>query len=121
MEVMVREYAQPDGNFIWIVWDKDSTVEFRPLPHCSYAILSSILLAYARDAFTFMLLKSIYASAGRCSTMIHDVPESKMLETLKEYGIQADMLPTSMGGTIELNAWIAEFIAQRRAVEMEEL
>lgn len=54
-----------------------------------------------------------------CRTLIHNVPESEIVSALEEFGIQREMLPTIMGGTVELNP--SEWIAQRRAAEMAEL
>jgi hypothetical protein len=59
--------------------------------------------------------------AARCRTLYHDVPASEILGVLADYGILKDMLPTSMGGTIDLDAWQKEWIARRRAIEMEEI
>jgi hypothetical protein len=55
----------------------------------------------------------------RSTVVLHDVPESEILEALSRYGIEKAMLPTLTGGTVELN--LEEWIANRRAVEMEEL
>jgi hypothetical protein len=49
----------------------------------------------------------------------HNVHESQILSVLSPYGIMKDMLPTEMGGTIELNQ--SEWIANRRATELEEI
>jgi hypothetical protein len=50
---------------------------------------------------------------------VHDVSENEIVHALSEYGISREMLPTEMGGTVELNP--TEWIAQRRAAEMEEI
>jgi hypothetical protein len=55
----------------------------------------------------------------RARTLTHDVPESDILPVLSAYGIMPDMLPVAMGGTVVLDQ--AEWIATRRATEMEEL
>lgn len=54
----------------------------------------------------------------RARTLTHDVCESAILQVLSSFGLERDMLPTSMGGNITLNQ--AEWIARRRAKEMEE-
>lgn len=59
--------------------------------------------------------------AGRARTVIHDVPEKGILEALAEYGIAKHILPTIMGGDVDLDVWIPQFIAKRRAIEMEEI
>lgn len=55
----------------------------------------------------------------RVRVQIHDIPGSEIAIALAEYGIKRDMLPTELGGTLELNP--CEWIARRRAIEMEEL
>ena len=54
----------------------------------------------------------------RSCIVIHDVPESEILDVLSSYGIQKDMLPTKLGGNILLDQ--AEWIARRRAAELED-
>jgi len=50
--------------------------------------------------------------------VIHDgVPESEIVDALSQYGILQHMLPTEMGGTLQLD--LSEWIAYRRSVEME--
>jgi hypothetical protein len=53
----------------------------------------------------------------RSRTKFHDVPESAIAESLSSYGILT--LPTEMGGSLQFSQ--AEWIAQRRAIEMEEI
>ena len=71
------------------------------------------------------LLKPVTAiftdKRARVRTVFHDVPEDELLNALSEYGILKDGLPTGMGGTIELNLYLQEWMANRRAVEMEEI
>jgi hypothetical protein len=47
------------------------------------------------------------------------MPDSQVLGELSEYGILEGMLPTEMGGTLELNH--PEWIANRRALELEDM
>lgn len=63
-----------------------------------------------------MALKS---KSGRTRTQVHDVPEDKIAESLSSYGILDSMLPTELGGSVNLDQ--AAWIAQRRAAEMEEI
>lgn len=51
---------------------------------------------------------------------VHAIPDTDIVEALGEYGILPAMLPTVVpGGLLELNP--DEWIAHRRAVEMEEI
>lgn len=65
------------------------------------------------------ILSALLDSRGRSRMIIHDVPDSNIVEDLSRYGIQKEMLPTEMGGSYEFNAY--EWIANRRAAELEEI
>jgi hypothetical protein len=56
---------------------------------------------------------------ARSRNNIHDLPPEQVANALSSFGISKEMLPTQMGGSIELN--LSEWIAKRRAVEMEEI
>jgi hypothetical protein len=58
---------------------------------------------------------------GRYRTLIHDVPENEILATFAEYGISKEVLPTEVGGDVDVDTWLSTWIAQRRALEMEEI
>ena len=53
----------------------------------------------------------------RRRTIIHRVSEDRIVSVLANYGIFKDMLPTDMGGTIQLNQ--SDWIAKRRLIEAE--
>ena len=55
----------------------------------------------------------------RSRILQHDVPESQILDVLSHYGIMKYMLPTEMGGTVKFD--LTEWIASRRAAELEEI
>jgi hypothetical protein len=55
----------------------------------------------------------------RSRSVIHDVPDSLIIQDLSIYGILKDMLPIEMGGTIPLNQ--SEWIFNRRALEIDEI
>jgi hypothetical protein len=46
-------------------------------------------------------------------TLVHYVPNSQILDDLSSYGILKNVMPTEMGGTIQLDQ--SEWIASRRA------
>lgn len=106
-------------------------VELRSDHNHSRPLLSLILLALERvcasficsNAFVRRIVKPMLIATidkkGRSRTVIHDVPANEILDALAEYGIMDYMLPTSMGGLVDLDEWMVEFIAQRRAIEME--
>jgi hypothetical protein len=55
----------------------------------------------------------------RTRNTMHDVIPAKLADSLSPFGITKDMLPMHMGGTIQLNP--SDWIAERRAIEMEEI
>lgn len=69
--------------------------------------------------FVLPIIRALAGPWMRAREIVHNVPESEITNALSEYGIEKEMLPTEMGGTVELN--VSEWIAQRRALEMEEL
>ena len=65
------------------------------------------------------IIHSFMSKDMRIHTIQHDVPENEIIEVLSNYGIYRDMLPTEMGGTVKLD--LDEFVANRFAIELEEL
>jgi len=63
------------------------------------------------------IVHSFMSKEFRARNLTHDVPWTGIVETLSKYGIEKEMLPTAMGGTIELNQ--SEWIANRWATELE--
>lgn len=64
------------------------------------------------------IMFSLLGKHNRYCRLIHNVPESQLLAVLSDYGIYKEMLPTVMGGTVQLDQ--AEWIADRRAAELNE-
>ena len=133
VEVAVKEGGCKTGDgFITIVWDKHTTIwdydsnvhdkmvylcrncwPIKTMPThicCAPKILVKILKP---------IINAVLDKEARMRLLMHNVPESEIPEVLTRYGIFKDMLPTEMGGTIRLDH--SEWIANRRAVEMEEI
>lgn len=130
----MRENKDPDGTFVRILMEKhDSLHHFDCFTvrrayyywmHCwpvsnlpRHQCCSSLIMRKVGRPLCYGLMDR----AARARVVIHDVPESGLLGSLSKYGITAPMLPTNMGGLIDLAAWLPRFIAQRRAIEMEEI
>ena len=118
IEILVRESNDPDCSFVRIfmekynsLWHYDSffvrhvPYYFRfcwPAPNipthkcCSNLFMRKVGLPLAYSAMS---------KADRARTIIHDVPDSELIETLSQYGIMAHMLPINMGGLVDLDAW----------------
>lgn len=80
---------------------------------CRFLVLTNTFGLFAQ---VVLALKS---RSSRTRIQVHIVPEHEIVNHLPSYGIHAPMLPTDLGGTVQLNQ--LEWIALRRAVEMEEL
>jgi CRAL/TRIO domain len=65
------------------------------------------------------IVNALMDKHARSRALMHNVPESEILDVLSSYGIQKDMLPTEMGGTVLLDQ--AQWIASRRAAELEDI
>lgn len=57
----------------------------------------------------------------RARTLTHDVKVDQIIRVLHKYGIGKEILPTEMGGEVNLQNHLEEWIANRRAAEMEEI
>jgi len=75
------------------------------------------------ESYVIHILKPIsFAVAdkeSRARTLFHTVPENKLLSVLSEYGLEMDMLPTEMGGSMKYDQHL--WIESRRAAELEEI
>jgi len=132
VEVASQTNKDMDSRIVQIVWGKNSTVwEYDHQSCTKYAQYESSCWPCKFDClhgclapdFICRVVVPIYSAfqsrQSRIRTIWHDAPESKIILALSAYGITADMLPTEYGGVIPFNQ--SEWIAQRRAVEMEEL
>lgn len=128
MEVAASECTDKHNGVIDVVWLKGSSIfDYEPaiydrmLEYCQKywpiraigahsCCPSGILLQ-----FIVPILNDIADRWFRSRSIIHAVPEDQIVDALSAYGIRRDMLPTEM----ELNT--DEWIAHRRAVEMEKI
>jgi hypothetical protein len=70
--------------------------------------------------FAKPIIHSFVSKEFRTRTLSHNaVDERDVLQVLWSYGLQEEMLPTQMGGSIVLDQ--EEWIANRRAAELEEI
>jgi hypothetical protein len=132
MEVAARENTDIRSGVVVIVWQKDMTIG--DYDHALYARVAnfdtkcwpvkriachtccspSIVVKVVKP-----ILYALMDRHARSRFQLHDVPESQILDVLSGYGIVKDILPTEMGGTVRLNQ--SEWIAKRRAAELEEI
>lgn len=131
MEIMAREH----GDFVWVLWEKDSSIwnyDRYLLSHIPY---------YYRSCWPIKMLPTHVCGGnrltrrvigpvlnatlnrdGRYRTVFHDADGDQLLDALSSsYGIPKKILPTAMGGGIDVAQWLPVWIAQRRAIEMEEI
>jgi hypothetical protein len=65
------------------------------------------------------IIHSFTDKRTRTRSLMHDESPSEIVGVLSKYGITKDMLPSEMGGTIQNHQ--LEWIADRRAIELEEI
>jgi hypothetical protein len=81
---------------------------------CSSPGLSGLTIRLTKPIMYALMDKRV-----RSRNIIHIVPDSQVPGELSEYGILEGMLPTEMGGTLQLNQ--LEWIANRMALELEDM
>jgi hypothetical protein len=130
---VAQENTDRSSGVIFVNWVKDSTMwdydhglydgiiyfSMNCWPIKMIACHNCCAPASIFDKMIKRITKALMDRHTRSRVLEHDVPESQILDVLSHYGIMKDMLPTEMGGTIELNQ--AEWIASRRAAELEEI
>lgn len=80
---------------------------------------NAVILIWDTLRVIFPVMSAFLDRESRTRTMAHAVSESEIATVLAEYSITRDVLPTEFGGTVEFNQ--SKWVAQRRAVEMEEI
>jgi hypothetical protein len=132
IEVTAQENTDVRSGVVMICWDKnkvfasyDCVVNYRvPIfeRNC-WPIRTIATHACSPPWFVARVLKPIlYAlmdKHSRSRIILHDVPESQILNALSSYGILKHMLPIEMGGTVLLDQ--AEWMTNRRAAELSEI
>jgi hypothetical protein len=132
IEVLAQANTDIGSGVVMIVKDKDFTIwhyDGRLYERMTYFDMKcwpvKIIARHVCVApwFVVNIIKPIrYALIDkhtRSRILIHDGPESQILDVLSDYGILKDMLPTEMGGTVRFDQ--AEWIANRRAAELGEI
>jgi hypothetical protein len=79
---------------------------------CANYILTSVIIFVT-------VLFALADKECRSRILFHDVPESEVLDVLSNFGVSKETLPTFMGGNLEFDQ--SEWIANRRAAELEEI
>lgn len=131
MEVAASENTHVRSGVVDIAWMKDVTIfdydaqvfEVGVLYYQNYWPVKPVAvhlccLPGVIGRYVVPIIHAVIDKWSRSRTRIHSV-EANIVDTLQEYGIEKEMLPTMIGGTFELDP--SEWIAQRRATEMEEL
>jgi hypothetical protein len=133
MEILSWENQDINRGYVSMAWNKTTTIwdyshdrkvydalislEKSSWPNQCVAhhacLPSSVLSKLLRPVlFAAMLVQT------RIRVVTHD-EEKELVDDLSQYGILKDMIPTEMGGTFVVNR--SEWMANRRALEMEEL
>ena len=129
---MAQENRDMDSSFVLLVNMKDMTMwdfDYRLYSRIAYfdkncwplkRVASHICFPPRISAkYIVPILNGMHDKHIRSRKLVHDVPESQLLDVLSDYGICKEMLPTEMGGTFRLNQ--SEWIARQRALELKEI
>jgi CRAL/TRIO domain len=132
IEVMAQENTDMDSCVVVVcylkgftMWDYDHGLYSRILyfeRNCwPFKRMAAHLCSAPRIFVTVYnsILIGMLSKHVRHRRLVHDVPESQLLDVLSGYGIHEEMLPTKMGGTVQLDQ--TEWIANRRAAELKEI
>jgi hypothetical protein len=116
-------------SVVWLkngtIWDYDTKIYDRmdyfevnawPIRPCAFHACCAPSFVHR---FVKPVIFALKDKESRSRTLFHDVPESELFDVLSSYGIAKDMMPTDMGGNLEFDQ--SEWIANRRAAELEEI
>lgn len=132
VDIIVSEPGYDGRGFVLIGWYKNATFWDTDL-RASRSIIYFLHNCWPVKAMPFHMfccpsilirigvpvLYAVMTKETRSRMLIHDIPESEILDTLSHYGIMKNMLPMEMGGTVKLD--LSEWIGDRCAVEMEQI
>jgi len=121
-----------DSGFVNLVWFKNTNIfdydakVYDPMTYferSAWPIRKCSSHVCCPDSYTLRILKPIVFATkdkeARARTLFHTVPEGQLLSVLSNYGLEKDMLPTDVGGSMKFDqrSWIED----RRAAELEEI
>lgn len=131
-EIIAQEPGYDGGGFVMVMWAKNATIwdhshtcssKMSYYSHNAWPIKTMPTHVCCASEILRRVVKpvmlALFDRTHRSRCQVHGVEESKIFEVLSRYGLGKEMLPTKMGGMVELN--ILEWIANRRAIEMEEM
>jgi hypothetical protein len=130
IELLAQANTDVRSGAVMVVWDKDFTIwdyDQRLYERMTYFDMNcwpvKVIACHVFIAPWFMIkvvkpfLNALRDKQSRSRTLLHGDSDSQLLDILSNYGILKEMLPTEMGGNLQLNQ--AKWIANRRAVELE--
>ena len=130
VEVLSHDNTDVRSGYVQVVWNKDSTIwdfDLRGYKRLTYferscwpvKCMAAHVCCSPRSSLQIIkpIVFAFMKKRIRSRNIIHDVPESDILDVLEDYGILKDRLPTEMGGDLTFSQ--SEWLANRRAVELE--
>lgn len=132
MEVAAQENTDTGSGYVFVVWlappmtiwdydpiyDRLQYLEMNCWPVRSVGVHACCPTGIVMKILRPVLI-ALAGKRGRARERWHVVPETEILNVLSEYGIFKSHLPTQMGGAVQLDQ--SKWMANRRAVEMEEI
>lgn len=132
-ELISEKTTDSSSGYILLLWDGDTSIaDFdlevfergTRLEHSQcypVKILTSHLCSLTYFVRNIMkpIVFAVMTKEARARTLVHHDENSNYVEILSPFGINGDMLPVEMGGTIRLDQ--QQWVAERRAVELDEI
>lgn len=131
-EVISRQNKDVGSGYVQLVWNKGATIwdyDVQGYKRMMYfqrscwpaKLLATHVCCSPRSSIQIIkpIVFALMKKGARSRSIMHDVPESKIVEVLSEYGILQSMLPSEMGGSLEITQ--SEWLENRRAAELEEI
>jgi hypothetical protein len=132
VEVAAQESTRIEKGCAGIGWDKESTIMdfdatlFSRLAHfekCCWPIKIAARHVCCTSSVLLLVMHAILLALmdreSRSRIVVHNVPETEIIQSLSRFGLRKDSLPKKMGGDMQLDQ--SEWIASRRVIEMEEI
>jgi hypothetical protein len=131
MEVVSLQNDDPFSSFVRVAWCKGVTIwdydriyeRFAHYEKNCFPVQRAASHVCCPSSFGLKVVKPVLNAVldkrNRTRVLCHPVSELEILDVLAGYGIPKECLPSEMGGEIPFNQ--LEWMADRRAAEMEEL
>lgn len=132
VEVISQQNTDVHRGFVQVVWNKGATLFDYDIQYykrmwyfeqCCWPARAVATHVCCSNSKSLSVIKPIVFAMmkrrARSRAIMHDAPESEIIDVLSQYGIMKHMLPVEMGGQLDMTQ--TDWLANRRAVELQEI